>query len=342
MRRSIVLLSLIAGSVGANAQVTLSGTSYTQDFSQLGLATPVVPTGWFGYTGATSSAAGTLATISTSKTYGVFADTVSSDACKANVWNDDFKNYPSANGGMPVKVATCAAQPGITDRALGVRQKSNSATPPFWDPGAAFVFKVANTTGRTNFNLTFKLQSLDTTSPRTTTWAVDYGIGTNPTSFTPVSATGTMTTGGLTFSNNTVSVNFGSALDNQSSVVWIRVVALTASTGGGNRASSAIDDVNLTWTGSVSVDEVNTQAAASMAVYGMATSDKVIFGYNVESGLKYGLSIHDITGRKVYDGNFTTNASGTYTLNGLNLVPGLYIARMNNGNTTAVTKFSVN
>lgn len=347
MRKTALLLSLIAGSVCANAQVTLTGTTYSQDFSSLGLATPTVPTGWFGYTDATATSAGVLSTISTSKNYGVFADTVEGGgSCKVNIQDDAFKNYPSANGGTTVKMATCSAQKLITDRALGCRQKGNPSPPvtPLWDPGAAFVFKIANTAGRTAFNLNFKLQSLDTAfSPRTTTWVVDYGIGATPTSFTPATAVGTMTTGGYVFSNNPISVNFGSALDNQSSNVWIRIVALTNSTGGGNRASTAIDDFNLSWTGTgVSVEEVNRQNAASMVVYGAATTDRVTFGYNVNENGTYDLSIHDITGRQVYNGNFTTSNAGTHTVNGLNLVPGLYIARMSNGNSTAVTKFSVN
>lgn len=347
MRKTALLLSLVAGSVCANAQVTLTGTSYTQDFSSLGLSTPTVPAGWFGYTDATASAAGVLSTISTSKNYGVFADTVQGGgACKINIQDDAFKNYPSANGGDAVKTATCDQQKLFTDRALGVRQKGNGTPPvtPLWDPGAAIVFKIANTAGRTGFNLSFKLQSLDTAfSPRVTTWVVDYGVGSTPTSFTPVATVGTMTTGGYVFSNNTITANFGTALDNKTSNVWIRIVTLTPSTGGGNRASTAIDDFNLTWTGTgVSVVEpVNAQPASSLLVYGEPANDKVVFGYSVDEGGVYNINIHDVTGRQVYTGTFNANNNGIQVVDGLNLSSGLYIARMSNGGSTAVTKFAI-
>lgn len=101
---------------------------------------------------------------------------------------------------------------------------------------------------RTSFELSFKLQSLDAASPRKATWAVDYGFGAAPTAFTSAQTTGTFITGGSAFSNNTVTVNFNSALDNQKQNVWIRIVTLNATTESGNRSTSAIDDFNLTWT----------------------------------------------------------------------------------------------
>ena len=56
-----------------------------------------------------------------------------------------------------------------------------------------------------------------------------------------------MQTGNHIFSNNAISVNFGNALDNQTGKVWIRVTTLSASTGSGNRASTAVDDVNISF-----------------------------------------------------------------------------------------------
>ncbi|MBV9960876.1 MAG: hypothetical protein JO072_01400, partial [Parafilimonas sp.] len=44
-----------------------------------------------------------------------------------------------------------------------------------------------------------------------------------------------------------VTVNFGNALDNQNSKVWIRITTLSATTGSGSRASTGIDDVQITW-----------------------------------------------------------------------------------------------
>ncbi len=81
---------------------------------------------------------------------------------------------------MPLAIlAPVNLQATATDRALGLRQTGGVA-----DPGGAFVFQIANTTGKINFTLDFSLQSLDASSTRTTTWLVEYGLGSNPTSFT--------------------------------------------------------------------------------------------------------------------------------------------------------------
>jgi hypothetical protein len=110
------------------------------------------------------------------------------------------------------------------------------------------VFEINNTTGKTNLKMSFLLQSSDyKTAPRTTTWAVDYGKGDSPATFTTVTATGTLTTGNNVFSSTTVNVDFGSALDNTTGKIYIRITAPAAASGSGNRASTAIDDVKFTW-----------------------------------------------------------------------------------------------
>ncbi|HEX6431717.1 MAG TPA: choice-of-anchor J domain-containing protein, partial [Niastella sp.] len=148
-----------------------------------------------------------------------------------------FGFYDFASG----EIGTTEPQSTATDRALGVRQ-----TGTIGDPGAAFVFQIENTTGKTNFTLDFNFQSLDASSTRTTTWQVEYGLGNNPTSFIAVTP-GTLTTGGSTFTTNPIHVNFGSALDNQASIITIRIVTLNNTTGSGTRASTGIDDVTLSW-----------------------------------------------------------------------------------------------
>ncbi len=57
-----------------------------------------------------------------------------------------------------------------------------------------------------------------------------------------------MITGNTTFSNNTVTVFFGNALDNLPGDVWIRIVTLNPSAGVQSRPTTAIDDVLLAWT----------------------------------------------------------------------------------------------
>lgn len=153
-----------------------------------------------------------------------------------------FKNF-AAKDTFSWNTST-ANQNAATNRALGLRQ-----TAAYGNSGAAFVFQIANTSNMSGFNLSFKLMSLDSASGRTTTWIVDYATGANPSNFTPVTTTGTMTTGGNVFSSNTVTASFGTALNNQAGPIWIRIVSLTPTTGSGNRASTGIDDFNLTWTG---------------------------------------------------------------------------------------------
>lgn len=206
------------------AQINLGTSgSYVQNFDAIGTG---LPTGFTVRTGATNSAIGTTATLTTA----------------ATAWSNTsgaFKNLASADA--LTSTATTTDQAGAADRSLGLRQ-----TGTLGDPGGAFVVQLANTNMRTGFKLSFKLQSLDATSPRSAAWAVDYGFGAAPTAFTPAAATGTLTTGGSAFTNNTVTVNFNSALDNQNQNVWIRIITLNATTGSGNRPTSAIDDFNLT------------------------------------------------------------------------------------------------
>lgn len=164
-------------------------------------------------------------------------------------WNQTslgFKNFASATG--LTATASATTQNASTNRALGVRQTGTAGSGG--DPGAAFVFRLANTTGKSNLQMEFKLQSLDGTSAiaRTTTWRVDYGIGLSPAAFTTVpTSPATLTTTFGVFSNTTVTVNFGSLLNNVSEPVWIRIVALSPSTGSGNRASTGVDDVKFSW-----------------------------------------------------------------------------------------------
>lgn len=148
-----------------------------------------------------------------------------------------FKNFASGTD-FTMDEPTQAAS---TNRAIGVRQTGSM------ESGVSFVFEIKNTTGKKNLKMNFKLQSLDITSTRTTTWAVEYATGDNPTSFKPGTATGIMTTGNKTAVSNNISVDFGNSLDNIGDKVYIRIISLGATTGTGNRPSSAIDDVQFTW-----------------------------------------------------------------------------------------------
>jgi endonuclease/exonuclease/phosphatase family metal-dependent hydrolase len=204
------------------AQITLTGTSYTQNFNTVGTA---LPAGWGVYTGATATALGTASTLTTAQTS--WAST-----------GANFRNTASFNGSASADAV--ATQNANTDRALSVRQ-----TGSFGDPGAAFAAQFASTTGFQGFTASVKLQSLDIGSTRTTTWALQYALGSSPTSFTTIT---TGTTGNSTFASTTLSGSLPATIDNQAQNLWLRVVALTASTGSGNRATTGIDDFSLTFT----------------------------------------------------------------------------------------------
>lgn len=345
MKKIALLLSLAVTGFTANAQFTLTGSSYTQNFDGIGSG---LPTGWNVYSASSSTSIGSLSSLNTASCYPSYLH--SDSICIAEVVVGGFKNFPSADVSSPGDDYCNATPPVYTNRAVGVRQVSpTNASHPNLDSGAAFVFEVANTTGLTAFTLKFQLQSFDTSSPRITEWMVDYGFGTAgggiPTLFTPATTTtGTWTTGGHTFSNNSCTVNFGSALDNSSVPVYIRVVTLNYSSGSGNRASTGIDDYLLSWTvGGTGVQTVPTQPITSLAVVGQSTSDNVILAYSVEEEGAYTLSIYDLSGRTIHTEIVSAQATGKQSIavNGLHLTSGMYIAKMSNSNSSSVARIAV-
>lgn len=208
----------------------LTTSPYTQNFNNIASG---LPQGIYVKIGATSTS---LAT-GDMPPYGSGLGT-------PTAWNQTsagLKNFASATGLTATSDAT--AQGASANRALGIRQTGTTG----YDPGSAYVLLLDNTTGKSNFQLSFALQSLDNSIGRTTTWVVDYGIGDSPSTFTTVSTTPSTITTSNAFGSTTVNVNFGSSLNNQSQKVWIRIVTLSATTGSGSRASTGLDDVSLTW-----------------------------------------------------------------------------------------------
>ncbi len=275
--KKLFLSLLCLGSLAAQAQITLTGSSYTQDFNGIGGG---LPAGWSVWTAATATALGT--DVSTTK--------YTAMPTRWNLTSGGFRNSASANGVPFYASLDSAAQSASPDRALSVRQVGNtSSTFPGSDPGAAFVLMIDNTVGLAGFNLSFDLQSLDSTSGRVTTWSVDYGIGTAPSSFTTVATSGTATTGGNTFANNTVTASFGSALDGLSGPVYIRIVILSATTGSGNRTTTGIDDYTLTWSGAgaPSLRPIATSFSPAPGAVGVSvatTSLDITFNKAVQKG----------------------------------------------------------
>lgn len=227
---------VVPGGSGSNGSgITLGTSPLTFDFNNAGSGT--LPSGVSLRTGARADTIGAPATLNTTPSTSLW-----------KTFTAGFKNYASATG---LNMGTdSATQVAATNRAIGFRQTGTVGVGG--DPGAAFVFLIANTTGKTNLKMDFQLQSLDTASNvnRATTWTVDYAFGDNPTTFTPVPAaniTGNLTTGNHVFSNNAISVTFPAPVNNQGQKLWIRIAALTPSTGTQNRGTAAIDDVKFTW-----------------------------------------------------------------------------------------------
>lgn len=274
--------------------INLTSAPYVQDFNSIGSG---LPDGITGRSGATSTALGTVLTYST-----VDASWVATGG--------GLKNYRSGTDDAPV-----------TDRALGIRQVTAT------DPGAAFVFQIANTTNKINFTLDFLLQSLDAGSPRTTTWTVQYGIGTNPTSFvTPALVTGTLTTGGNNFGVNPIHVDFGSSLDDITDVVTIRIAALTGSSGTGNRPSSAIDDFTLNW-------QSPTDKTISTSVSGLSFPATNV---GANSTLSYTVNSTNLTDDLV----ITTTGSYTVSADNNTFTPSISLTPTNGTPQTVYVRFS--
>jgi hypothetical protein len=233
MKKLCITALMIVVCYTLHAQYKLSGSAYLQNFDSLSSGLPL---GWQVDTNASAASLGNSAIGSFVSAPGV-----------ATRWSNvtgAFKNVASANSFTSFAAATSTAQLAATDRALGLKQ-----TATFGDGGAAFTFQIDNTFRLSNFTLDFKLQSLDSSAgSRVSTWQVQYALGTSPTVFTTVGS-GTWTTGGNTFSNTFISKAFGAALDDSRVPVWIRIVCLSPATGTGSRATTAIDDVHISWTG---------------------------------------------------------------------------------------------
>lgn len=239
----LVILLFCFGLTNVYGQLTLpDGGNYTQNFDGIGSG---LPTGWSVRTGTSASSNGSTATLNTAKIQ----------------WSDSggaYKNFASADGLSSGSNST--AQSNSTDRSLGLRQTGSFAV-----NGAAFVLQLSNTTEKTNFHLSFKLQSLDVGSTRTATWRVEYGVGSSPASFTSITTSPTtITTGGSAFSNTNVTVTLPAAIENQTGNVWIRISTLGDPPSSGNRPSTGIDDVVLTWDENSSSDPDITVSSASL------------------------------------------------------------------------------
>lgn len=202
------------------AQVALTAGTYTQTFDSIGGGLPM---GWTVYTGATTSSLGTAATFNVA-------------AMSWSATTGQWANFAAAdnNGTSFVGTETGTVQNAATDRALGIRQ-----TGAFGDPGASAAFNFS-TTGQQVTAISFSAQMLSVQT-RSTVWSLQYGFGASPVSWTTI---GTFTDPGVFGTTVVTASGFGSVLDNQGNV-WLRVVALSTSSGSGSRDTLGIDEFTI-------------------------------------------------------------------------------------------------
>jgi uncharacterized protein len=215
----------------AHAQFALTGTSYTQNFNGIGSG---LPSNWAVNTGATTTSLGSAATFVTG----------------ATSWGSatgQFSNMASATG--LVSSTSTTDQSNASNRAIGLRQ-----TGSFGDPGAAFVFNF-NSSGVTVSAINFDLMMLSVQT-RSTSFTIDYGLGSSPNSFTSL---GTWTDPGA-FGTTSITLSSGLAgLSNQSNVQF-RIVTIGGSTGSGTRDSIGLDNFAMSYSASA-IPEPSTYAA---------------------------------------------------------------------------------
>jgi hypothetical protein len=336
MKKLLLSCAFLGAFISAEAQLYPSGTGpYTQDFNTL-TSTAGLPVGWKVYSGSSASSIGTAGNYSNAVIDGVYNDTTCGNI------TGGFKNYPSATA---VTAGTsCTAQQAISDRALGVRQVSpQNSTNPNLDSGAAFVLNLANTAGMSSLTYAFDLQSLDTSSPRVTTWKLQYRIGTTGNFNDVATSPSTLTTGGHVFSNTNVTATFPAALDNQGSPVYIRIVTLDFSSGTGNRPSTAIDNVSLGWTGTAKtgINDLAANTTLPLSVVS-ATTSAIALNFDAADAGNYTVVLTDMAGRTVATKSVVVaRGNQTVTVDGIAVAPGVYVAKITNGAATGITKVSV-
>ncbi len=103
-----------------------------------------------------------------------------------------------------------------------------------------------------------------------------------------------------------------------------------------------LDNVN-TDTSSILTVHTFDEKVAGLKVIGNTTSQQVTLSYTTETSGKCDLAIYDMVGRAVHKGSLNAVAgTATYKINDLNLTPGLYVVKINNGTGYTIAKAIVN
>jgi len=226
------ILAISAVAQPVSAQLVLSGNNYIQNFDGINSG---LPAGWSVRTNASATSLGVAATYNTAATS--WSASSGQFANEASTTNNDGTAFTGSE--------SSTIQSAATNRCLAVRQ-----TGSFGDPGAAFIVQIQDTMGLANFQLGVDFNLL-AVNGRTTVWTVDYGIGSAPVSFIALGsytayASNSSPVG--VFGTTRKTFSFGSALDNQNQNVWIRMIALSGTSGSGNRDSLGVDNFTLGYT----------------------------------------------------------------------------------------------
>lgn len=233
-----ILTNSLFLTAGASAQVNLTGSSYFQDFNEIGSGSPE---GWSFWENATANDSGAEVTLKTTPT----------------TWSSTSSGFKNFASGIGLSIDSSSTdQSSSLDRAVGVR-----ATGSFGDPGAAFMFSVADTLGFGDFGLSFDAQVLDEES-RITEWTVDYRIGGSD--FVPVGTFSLDSFGTQNFSHS-----FGTSLDNLGESLDFRIATLSNSIGSGSRDTFAIDNFQVSFTPVPEPEEYMLVSGMALTLFGV-------------------------------------------------------------------------
>jgi autotransporter-associated beta strand protein len=302
MKKILLLLAvlLLTGITATQAQVTLSGTNYSQDFNSLSNG---LPSGWTTRIGVSTTNIGTSLNFSNT-----------SPSATLNGWSNTsaaFKNFASATG--LTNTNTTAQQAASTDRALGIRP-----TGTFGDVATnftSFALQLGNTAGFENFSLSMDAMLL-AAEGRTNVWTLDFGIGASPTSFTTLTNWATPTSFGITTLNISSSTLAGMA--NLSGNVWIRFSILGLSTGASSRDSVGIDNFSLNYTAVSGSDSYWTANGSTLG--GAGTWDTSGTNWSTNASLVNG-AVWDSATKAIF-----TNSAATVTVGSVSANRGIEFA----------------
>jgi hypothetical protein len=227
LSRPLTAVAILAFSLAlpeSEAQVTLTGTGYQQNFDLLGSG---LPQGWSVWTSSTDSTLGLASTFNSAPT-----------------------NWNAGDGSGPFRNSSGAS---ITWGSSSSAQSSNSNRALAWRPidaasrSGSISFAVTNTLNLTNFALQLTVFQANETSNTTNSYALEYRVGETG-AFSQVGTSFTTSVSSLTnFLTTTYNISgttLGS-ISNQSDSVFFRLRGLTGSTSGAD--TIAIDNFSLTY-----------------------------------------------------------------------------------------------